>query len=190
MTDAKYTAARLEALDKKVGRVHTIEDCRRVATKLEDAPESITDDDLVILGGIYGESYAVKARDVRTKALTTATPAAPPPNAAPPPRYVTNKQLKNFSEELGDVLVQVLKQQKEKIETLTKELEALRSRTSELESRPQLKHCGVWRNDATYVEGHLVTHNGGLWLATRATTDPPGTPDSHWRLIVKSGLAR
>jgi hypothetical protein len=67
---------------------------------------------------------------------------------------------------------------------------ALETRIKSLESRPLLKYAGVFREGATYAEGHLATHAGGLWLATESTTFTPGTAGSGWRLIVKRGDAR
>ena len=67
----------------------------------------------------------------------------------------------------------------EKVVPLEKRLDAL-------EKRPELKHCGVWR-EKTYKAGSLVTHSGGLWIANKGTKQRPG--QSGWTLIVKSGNA-
>ena len=50
-----------------------------------------------------------------------------------------------------------------------------------------LKYAGTWQSDATYAEGRLTTHGGGLWLAMNATDRQPGTEASGWRLIVEEG---
>jgi hypothetical protein len=153
-------------------------------TRMKTAPADITDDDIETLRFLDPE-LATRAGGLRIKALEPEPIPAPQPTtrAVRGSTFVTHKQLTRFAEDTAGALVEILRHQKG-------EIEALKTRVQELESRPHLKHCGVWRNDATYAEGHLVTHNGGLWLATMATTDPPGTPDSQWRLIVKSGLAR
>ena len=70
----RYTAA-LEALDAKVGKVHTMDDWRRVGEKSVTAPAMLTDDDLTIIEGFSGEKAANEARARRTQALTP--PQAP-----------------------------------------------------------------------------------------------------------------
>lgn len=48
-----------------------------------------------------------------------------------------------------------------------------------------VRWAGVYRDLTSFAEGELVTHKGGLWLATADTSERPGaSPD--WRLIVKS----
>jgi hypothetical protein len=68
-------------------------------------------------------------------------------------------------------------------------LEPLQARIKALEARPDLAYRGIWRDGEAYGAGSLATVSGALWLATRATTMRPGTSDSGWRLIVKSGGA-
>jgi hypothetical protein len=82
------------------------------------------------------------------------------------------------------------------IETLTdikarqeRSLADLHARVAALESRPELTHRGTWRDGANYRSGSLVTKGGGLWLAERNTVASPGSVDSGWRLVVKSGHA-
>jgi hypothetical protein len=87
---------------------------------------------------------------------------------------------------LATVTVDIIKQALEPMKARNAQLE---QRIKELEARPLLKYLGVWRDDATYTEGQLVTHAGGLWLATTDTTGTPSTPASGWRLIVKRGQA-
>jgi hypothetical protein len=63
---------------------------------------------------------------------------------------------------------------------------ALEMRIAELEARPVPSWAGTHAEGKTYSECAMVTHRGGLWLATRATVAPPGSgPD--WKLIVKRG---
>jgi hypothetical protein len=62
-------------------------------------------------------------------------------------------------------------------------LAALDARLAALESQPQLKWMGVWREGQPYAEANLVTRRG-LWMATRVTAARPGEDDS-WKLIVK-----
>ena len=63
-----YTEALL-ALDVKRGHVHTVADWRRVEKKAQHAPETLTDDDLTILGHFDGEQAVVHARERRSMAI-------------------------------------------------------------------------------------------------------------------------
>jgi hypothetical protein len=69
------------------------------------------------------------------------------------------------------------------------QLVPLRQQIAALEQRPALKHLGTYRDGAAYVEGNLVTRNGGLWLCLQNTVEPPGKTPAAWQLIVKSGGA-
>ena len=95
---------------------------------------------------------------------------------------VTYKTLNATLSATHDELIKCLRAQRA---TIT----ALEERVKELESRPLLKYAGAWKSDATYAEGRLTTHGGGLWLAMNATDRQPGTEASGWRLIVKRGRA-
>ena len=64
----------------------------------------------------------------------------------------------------------------------------LLKRIEELEARPVVKHCGIWAEGKQYRPANLVTHNGGLWLAQKATKQRPGQSNA-WQLVVKSGAA-
>ncbi len=64
------------------------------------------------------------------------------------------------------------------------------ARLAALEARPAsggVRWAGTWKSNRQFREGELCTWRGGLWLATRTTNDRPGTDDSGFRLIVKSG---
>ena len=65
---------------------------------------------------------------------------------------------------------------------------ALDKRIAELEARPELRHCGVWR-EKSYKAASFVTHAGGLWLLTKATKQRPGQ-SAAWTLVCKSGHAQ
>jgi hypothetical protein len=68
-----------------------------------------------------------------------------------------------------------------------KKLEHLEQRVAELERRPFLKYVGVFRDDGRrYSEGSAVTHDGGVWIALKATTERPNH-SADWQLAVKSG---
>jgi integrin beta 3 len=51
---------------------------------------------------------------------------------------------------------------------------------------PWPMHCGVWREDAVYVRGDVVTHGGSWWIAQRDTQARPAEGED-WRLTVKRG---
>ena len=97
-------------------------------------------------------------------------------------KAVTWKALTAVLDTTHGEFIKVLKAQKATIV-------ALEQRIKELEGRPLLKYAGAWKSDATYAEGRLTTHGGGLWLAMNATDRQPGTEASGWRLIVKKGHA-
>jgi hypothetical protein len=65
----------------------------------------------------------------------------------------------------------------------------LEKRVAELEARPELKHCGPWREGKRYSKANLCTFRGGLWIALRGNRSKPGE-NSSWQLIVKSGFAQ
>lgn len=65
----------------------------------------------------------------------------------------------------------------------------LAARIVQLEQRPAVAWRGIWREGTAYQEASLVTHAGALWIAERSTDVRPGTTDSNWRMIVKSGGA-
>ena len=62
----------------------------------------------------------------------------------------------------------------------------LQSRIAELESRGEMKYCGIWEEQREYLRGNFVTTNGSLWHAEQPTRSRPGS-DSTWRLAVKRG---
>jgi hypothetical protein len=82
---------------------------------------------------------------------------------------------------IGDVM-------REALASRDAQIAALDKRVAQLESAPPApRWLGVWRRDNHYAVGDLVTDRGGLWLACRASSARPGTPDSGYQLIVKSG---
>ena len=71
-------------------------------------------------------------------------------------------------------------------EAIAKATEPLRQRIAELEARPSVKYLGVWREDKVYSSGSMVTDQGSVWHAERATMTRPGTSND-WVLAVKRG---
>jgi hypothetical protein len=169
-----YTAA-LEALDVKRGHVHTVADWHRIRDKAEHAPASLSDDDLVVLEGFGGPKDAVAARAHRDQArhpapVKAATTPAPRTSPAAPARPITAV--------IAEMVTPMVAKQK-----------ALEQRIAALESRPLLKYAGIHVEGQPYAEAQLVTRSGSLWVSTEPTSTTPGTPGSHWRLIVKRGSA-
>jgi hypothetical protein len=66
---------------------------------------------------------------------------------------------------------------------------ALEKRVMARETRPELRHMGVWKSGTQYNECNLTTFRGGLWLAKRANDTRPGA-GLNWQLVVKSGEAK
>ena len=84
-------------------------------------------------------------------------------------------------DEATKVTAEALKQR----DAVIKRLEA---RVDELESRGNLKYCGVYKNGQMYYLGNFVTHGGSVWHCNGPTLDTPGQ-GSAWTLAVKQGAA-
>lgn len=93
-----------------------------------------------------------------------------------------NVDFELLAKQLADVIIEEL----DPIRARNTELEA---RIRHLENRPMLKYAGTHVDGQPYAEAQLVTRSGSLWVSTEATSTTPGTPGSHWRLIVKKGTA-
>jgi hypothetical protein len=65
-------------------------------------------------------------------------------------------------------------------------LDALESRLEALESKPDVKFCGVYESGRSYAPGDACTHSGGLWICKAATTGQPNHDYAGWQLAVKS----
>jgi hypothetical protein len=65
-------------------------------------------------------------------------------------------------------------------------LDNLIGRIETLEQRPTVQYKGVYTDEAAYVPGHMVTHNGSVWHCKSACQGqkPPG---NCWTLAVKRG---
>jgi hypothetical protein len=107
---------------------------------------------------------------------------------------------KAFMDWIGDYLGPILatyryksRQAEARREALEQRVATLESdlsqRVKALESRPAVKYSGLWIQGQPYSEGNLVSLKGGLWLAIRQQPTTPGTADSGWKLVVKSGGA-
>jgi hypothetical protein len=72
---------------------------------------------------------------------------------------------------------------------VARKLAPLEKRIAELESRPELKYCGIWVAGKTYAENSLVTHAGSLWIAKQKTASFPGgqAEPGAWQLCTKRG---
>ena len=88
--------------------------------------------------------------------------------------------------ELPELLGQVLAHERA---LWRKEVESLKQRIAELESRPAMSDAGVW-SPREYHRGEFVTCGGSLWCSTAPTTHRPGGGEKSWRLAVKRGRDR
>lgn len=52
---------------------------------------------------------------------------------------------------------------------------------------PVTIYRGVFKLDEDYARGDATTWGGSLWIAEKATSAKPDSPDSGWRLAVKKG---
>jgi hypothetical protein len=51
-----------------------------------------------------------------------------------------------------------------------------------------MKYCGVHQASIAYRKGHVVTHDGSAWCATRdVSVERPGSGGDGWQLMVKHG---
>src|SRR5688572_16582796 len=140
--------AELEALDRKHGHVHTMDDWRRIGEK-EGA--DLTDDDIVVCGFFGGPQSAAQARARRMLALNEPAPAPAPVTKSPAaPAYVTRKFLDTQFTSYTEALVAIVKAERTRIAALEK-------RISELERRPLVKYAGVHVEGQSYSEAQLVT---------------------------------
>src|SRR5262245_30875788 len=64
---------------------------------------------------------------------------------------------------------------KEFVETKIAEATApLLQKIAELENRPRVQYRGVWKEGQPYGTGSMVTYEGSVWHANRATMKRPG----------------
>lgn len=183
------TTKELEELDRKVGRIHTIDDWRRVGEKSVQTPEELTDDDVVILAAFGGPERAAEARARQVKALN---PSTPPTGVSNPATYVTrqalHKTLKGFAEDAIGGIVETVKRAIES-PRIDGRFAALEARLAALEAKPSVKFLGVWDRSKSYMSGDAATHGGSLWICLADTTGEPGKDYASWKLAVKRGQA-
>jgi hypothetical protein len=96
--------------------------------------------------------------------------AARLPPATPGKFRLTDGEVKTLMQSVAQVLAPLVK------------------RINELEARPTLRYCGVWKGDVGYGEGAAVTHDGSVWIA-KAIASPGARPGENnaWQLAVKRG---
>ena len=103
---------------------------------------------------------------------------------------MTKTELESFVKGIAGPIAQAIKNALDhRVKPVEERLVALEADVEALKARPELKHCGVFRDQSAYEPGSLVTRSGGLWLATARTAGAPGA-DPSWRLVVKSGHAQ
>jgi hypothetical protein len=198
----------LEQIEKKTGRVHTTHDFRLAVDKAQMTPAALTDEDVAVIEFFGGDVKADKARAARDKAngVPVETPA--------PTRGAAMVQGVEFPSELWDrgaedqiaemkrwsvanamkvlplgIWWAFVNAGREKREALEAKIDVLEARIKELEERPTIKYCGVWRDDATYDEGNAVTKSGSLWIArlNHIQSEPGNDGGVGWTLAVKRG---
>lgn len=60
--------------------------------------------------------------------------------------------------------------------------------SAELERRPDLRYCGVWKDGGDYRAGNLLTYAGSLWHCNQTgATARPGDGSEEWTLVAKKG---
>src|SRR5262245_55340477 len=86
-------------------------------------------------------------------------------------------------------LLRTLKAMGDKNRERDTRIEAFEKRIAELEQRPGLKYCGVWRDDATYHLSDVVTKGGSMWAAklNHLQSEPGNDNGVGWVLAVKHG---
>ena len=95
---------------------------------------------------------------------------------------------KGFAPVIRDAIEAATAPLKKQIAEQEEKIEQQDERIAELEARPVgLKYLGTFERGTSYAEHDGVTHHGSTWVARRATTSEPGTPDSGWQLAVKRG---
>jgi hypothetical protein len=60
--------------------------------------------------------------------------------------------------------------------------------SAELEKRPDLRYCGVWKDGGDYRAGNLATYAGSLWHCNQSgAAARPGDGSEEWTLVAKKG---
>ncbi|HXG88271.1 MAG TPA: hypothetical protein VNJ02_08055 [Vicinamibacterales bacterium] len=159
--------SRMAELDHKMQHVHTMDDWRRVGEK---PPESLTDDDITIIGFFGGANSADAAHTRREKAFTAAPVAK---TATPSPRG-----MRLDPTAMADMIVKAIRAA----------CDPLAARIATLEARPAMRFCGTWTatRGATFEAGDVVVHRSATWVCTAQTVGEPGRDFDHWQLIQKS----
>lgn len=182
----------------------------QLARKRMDAePRMLTEDDLGALA-MLDPAAAEHGRRLRAAAIEagvpTPAPAATRPSKPAPtlPRdvarlpCVTAEEEKSLETEEGfeayvkknadkAVPLQVWWEYFKAARGKRRDLEA---RVHALEARPTLRYLGVWKAETSYPEGSAVTHQGGVWISRRPTSQRPdadGPGEHDWQLAVKRG---
>jgi hypothetical protein len=101
-------------------------------------------------------------------------------------RYALRPTPLVVTDSLYQATCQAVAERDQRIAGLEKRIEDLEQRQK---SEPAVTYGGTYKAGEGYASGQLVTKGGALWLAIENTSRVPGTEDSGWRLIVKSGGA-
>jgi hypothetical protein len=73
-------------------------------------------------------------------------------------------------------------------ELMKEHLDPIKARVDALEKSDEQKaYRGVFSGAESYQKHNSVTHQGGVWIATRDDPGVPGIDGNGWRLAVKRG---
>lgn len=94
----------------------------------------------------------------------------------------------DVAEAMGVEIGRFVREELSKLEaTLRAEMEVrLAERTADALKKLSPTWRGAWRPNISYPESSLVVCGNALWLCEHASAERPGTPDSGWRLVIKS----
>jgi hypothetical protein len=156
----------------RVGKV-----CERARRKVLEDAAALTDEEISSLRALGNIGEAEAAMRACGEARL-----APHRGAQSAQSRTTNRGIGIDAERFAEIIATAIRSA----------TDPLRERVARLEARPanapSVVWRGIWKPGTPYLEGHLVTRGGSLWLCTTSTPNgnPPGqSPDVV--LIVKKG---
>jgi len=86
------------------------------------------------------------------------------------------------SDQLRDLLVELVRHLDQKDRELARRIEALEQRSAHA-----LAWAGPWKSGKRYREGQFTQKDGGLWMCLADTEGATPGRSPHWKLLVKRG---